>query len=76
MNHDEAMRIAADHPLGDAFDEPDTGVPPCLFCRRTVPCECDGGTCMCSCGRCQPHTAPHTEGATPQSRAKSILSPR
>lgn len=26
--------------------------PPCLFCRRDVPCECAGVTCMCSCGRC------------------------
>lgn len=45
--------------LGDAWDEPDTGVPPCLFCRREVPCECHPDApesydeqCMCSCGRC------------------------
>lgn len=38
--------------LGDAYDEPDTGVPPCDFCRREVPCECAGEPCMCSCGRC------------------------
>lgn len=25
---------------------------PCLFCRREIPCECNGQTCMCSCGRC------------------------
>lgn len=38
--------------LGDAWDEPDTGVPPCDFCRREVPCECDDEPCMCTCGRC------------------------
>lgn len=38
--------------LGDAHDEPDTGVPPCIFCRREIPCECGAETCMCSCGRC------------------------
>ena len=42
--------------VNDAHDEPDTGVPPCDFCRREVPCECDCKTdddpCMCTCGRC------------------------
>lgn len=46
--------------VNDAHDEPDTGVPPCDFCRRTVPCECSttadrlagDETCMCTCGRC------------------------
>jgi hypothetical protein len=38
--------------LGDARDEPDTGKPPCDFCRREVPCECAGSDCMCDCGRC------------------------
>lgn len=47
MSADEAERIAADHLLGDAWDEPDTRVPPCLFCRRSVPCDCAGATCMC-----------------------------
>lgn len=27
--------------------------PECLFCRREAPCECAGGPCMCSCGRCR-----------------------
>jgi hypothetical protein len=38
--------------LGDAWDEPDIGEPPCVFCRRAIPCECAGGDCMCTCGRC------------------------
>lgn len=34
--------------VSDAWDEPDTGIPPCDFCRRRTPCECmsyvqDGG---------------------------------
>lgn len=41
-----------DRPVNDAHDEPDTGQPPCDFCRRTIPCECDSKTCMCTCGRC------------------------
>lgn len=55
--------------VNDAWDEPDTGKPPCDFCRREVPCECHpiraahwpgdqasyDAQCMCSCGRC---TAP------------------
>jgi hypothetical protein len=36
----------------DAWNEPDTGTPPCDFCRRSIPCECDRETCMCTCGRC------------------------
>lgn len=52
ISHAARLRIAADHPLGDAWDEPDTGMPPCLFCRRVVPCECMDDECMCSCGRC------------------------
>lgn len=27
--------------------------PECLFCRREAPCECAGGPCMCTCGRCR-----------------------
>ena len=50
--------------VGDAWDEPDTGKPPCDFCRRTALCECMTWTrigpfyitnperCMCTCGRC------------------------
>jgi hypothetical protein len=38
--------------INDAHDEPDTGKPPCDFCRRVVPCECMDGPCMCTCGRC------------------------
>ena len=49
--------------LGDAHDEPDTGAPPCLFCRREVPCECDG-ECMCSCGRCMAPPLPPYRGAS------------
>lgn len=48
--------------LGDAYDEADTGQPPCLFCRRTVPCECAGGPCMCSCGRCMAPPLPEYRG--------------
>jgi hypothetical protein len=50
----DAMAAAIRYPqgLGDAHDEPDTGKPPCDFCRRTVPCECGGEICMCTCGRC------------------------
>lgn len=46
-------------PVNDAHDEPDTGKPPCDFCRREIPCECGPlladrteETCMCTCGRC------------------------
>lgn len=45
--------------LGDAWDEPDTGIPPCLWCRRTEPCRCPEGQCACDCGRCQ---APIADG--------------
>lgn len=45
--------------IGDAWNEPDTGKPPCDFCRREVPCECGPiwktgryEDCMCTCGRC------------------------
>lgn len=44
--------VESTDPIGDAWDEPDTGVPPCVFCRREIPCECNYETCMCSCGRC------------------------
>lgn len=44
--------------LGDAHDEPDTGVPPCVFCKRAIPCECDGVACMCTCGRCRAEPLP------------------
>jgi len=48
-----------DRELGDAHDEPDTGKPPCIFCRREIPCECNNSVwdldpvCMCTCGRCR-----------------------
>lgn len=54
MSLSGSQRLEISEALGnDAWDEPDTGKPPCDFCRRTIPCECAGATCMCTCGRCQ-----------------------
>jgi hypothetical protein len=52
-------------PLGDAHDEPDTGKPPCIFCKREIPCECADEPCMCTCGRCLApiHGVPFIRGA-------------
>lgn len=48
--------------VNDAHDEPDTGKPPCDFCRREIPCECDDATCMCTCGRCMAEPLPRYRG--------------
>jgi hypothetical protein len=54
MSLSGSQRLEISEALGnDAWDEPDTGKPPCDFCRRIIPCECAGATCMCTCGRCQ-----------------------
>lgn len=62
MNTPLSSRDATVVDLGDAHDEPDTGQPPCLFCRREVPCECGGEDCMCSCGRCMAEPLPVYRG--------------
>lgn len=47
-----AMRVT-----DNAIGEMPTG-PECDFCRRDHPCGCDGGTCVCTCGRCQAGRCP------------------
>lgn len=49
------------------------GEPECDFCRREIPCECGGATCMCTCGRCMAEPLPVYAGPVDRSWSRGRL---